>query len=239
MADNVQTQPDPQQIYLDQLRAEAAALPDAERAEQEAMIASLAGELSLTEAVRQEADFYVQRAKHLAKGLVEGHKETVDVPVDLSKIGWLNSEEVTTIQAEPVHSAGLDYLFVNLTSLHRTTTKSTEKLEKQGELAAALGKVKQEGIPVLWTAIISGRNQERPISMGNRRSANTVHRSLKTAYPGYKIDVFGGNNRAIILILDKQDEKPVIGLAALYDHADQPAIVNSLFKSPSRKSQIG
>lgn len=229
----------PQADYLAQLRTEAATLPEAERLDHEALIAELAGELALAESMQLEADEYIARAKRLVGG-PEVLANNTKVQVDMDKIGWVAEQGVEEVPAQEVSAPGLDYLFVDLTGRHRVTEKLRENLQQQGEYAKLLEKVTKEGIPSQWNSIVTGKNQNGAISIG-KRSMQQVDpdRSLNTTYPAYKMDAKGSNNRAIMLVLDRApDNKPVIALAALYDHDDQAAIYNSLFlKPPKQKRQ--
>lgn len=230
--------PDPQAAYLSQLREEAAGLPEAERIAHESLIAELAGEVAVAESMQIQAQDYITRAKRLGDS-TETSPAKVRAKVEMGKIGWIVSDKDEEVPAEDISAPGLDYVFVNLTGRNRVTQKLRENLQRQGEYDKLLQKVVQEGIPTKWNDILGGKNQDGSISVGKRlKHKINPDRSLNTSYSAYKIDAQGTNNRAIMVVLGREpDNRPVIALAAIYDHDDQAAIYNSLFAKPPRQKK--
>ena len=222
---------DPQRAYLAQLQSEGSRLPESERAEHEALVSELAGELALSESMQLQAGDYIARAKLLVMGGDIVPPKTKQISIDAGKIGWLAGTGEQEVSAQEILTPELDYLFVDLTGKHRVTQRLRYELTKQGVDKKLTEKVTTEGIPALWNGIVSGRDRSESISIGSRAQKHVkADRSLNTSFPAYKIDAQGTNNRAIVMLMGRAaDDKPIISLAALYDHKDQADIYKSLF----------
>lgn len=238
-----------EQTYLDSLHLEAMQLPENERDEHLALIAELAGltaidstvemfnsELAAEEFARAEAERYIQEAKSYKRPEKQS-KEKVVSKVDLGRIGWADGDKEVELDARIVETPELTYRFVNLTSLNKAANDTFQKLRLQSEHGSAnlgdqlLEEVATRTIPGLHQAILTGGKGLRPVSLGGRnpRDVRDPAKTLNTSYPGYKEDVRGSKNRALILRLDDSDNVPTYAVAALYDHDDDTSIHRSLF----------
>lgn len=221
--------------YLEALKEEAKFLSGEEKEEHEILIAQLAGDLALRESVLQGAQDDIQRARDMSAQSRRTKKDKKEikpiVKVDFGKIGWIHEDNISEYEAERITTDdGMVIDFLDLTELSRITSDQFDKLEAEGVANGLLEIVKQQTIPKLWRGVIEG-SSGRPVSIGGMRLKDVpASRSLNTSYPGYKEDVHGTDNRAILLILDRNDDGiPAIALAALYDHDDDRAIHNALF----------
>ncbi len=235
MVDTPTTQ-DPQLSYIDELRAEGTNLSGDEKAAHDAMVEELAGELALSESIRRQTAEDIEQARSLAhssKSRETGEVTRSRFPLDFAQIGWLSEKEAQPIEVERVESRGLIYYFASIVGLDNIASKAMEHLNKEGTSAKLLSALRGEYIPGLWSDIIHGRGKSRPLSFGGgKRGAD---RSLNTTLPAYKIDVQGTNNRGIVLVPGRIDGAPVMVLAALFDHEDQPSILGHMGLGKRRK----
>lgn len=221
---------DPQRTYLEELYAETAGLPEGERAEQKRLIAELAGDIGVAEAVQDQASKDIESARAMARSSC-GKAETTSeatFPLDFSQIGWLGEEETEPLPVERIEAPGLNYYFGSIIDRDNVTSEALEHLDREGIADDLLSKVKTVHLPRLWSDITSGGGSVRPISIKNNGKINQ-YRSLNTTYPAYKIDVQGTNNRAIVIVAGKIDGDPVLILATLYDHEDMRKIMRHMF----------
>lgn len=232
MTDQVIEPKDPQQLYIAELLAEAAVLPDEQRLEHELLIAELSGEVALSEIIQRQAEEDIQVAKSFSiqqKNASRAERKEPKVSVNLKRIGWVASDESTEMLATRHTSGDFAFDLVDLTPLHRAAADQLGKLAQQGIKDNLLNILTKQSIPVLWDGIKQGKNL-RTISIGGRSKHKVdAEHSLNTTYDGYKIGIHGPQNRAILLLLDGTSEVPVFGLAALYDHDDDKFIHRALF----------
>lgn len=209
-----------------------------EQAYVEDEVRTFIAELALSEEVRAQAQRDIQAAKDAAKkgrkGSGEAKSESRKVKVDMSRIGWIKGNDVEELPVESVDTGGFKYGFTDLTGLNATTKKTTEHLASQSNnngdqvLEKLLETLKQTNLPVLYENIKQRKNL-RPVSSGSGR--NDSYRRIATDYPSYKIHLNGTKNVAIIMLLEDSELGPTLGLAALYDHADDKHIYRALDKS--------
>lgn len=218
-----------ERAYLDELQAELPSLSTTARNEQRALIAELAAELAMTEALQAETDAYIARARQWDQ---DDAPKVLTQPFsfDFAKIGWLDDDSTRKIQVEEVATPSLKYLFTDFTNDHPVTRRAAEHLQREGIKEKLVDSIIKEKIPIMWQEVLAGRGSQRSISIGNREVKDVQPaRSLNTTLPAYKIDVLGTSNRAIIIKLGDVDDKPVFALAAVYDHEDQERVLQTLF----------
>lgn len=219
----------PERAFLSELEAELPLLTTRERDEQKALIAELAAELAMAEAMQAETDEYIARAR------LWDQPETPKTPTqpftfDFAKIGWLDDDSTRKIRVAEVATPSLKYLFVDFTNDHPVTRRAGEHLQREGIKDKLVDSIVKEKIPIMWQEVLAGKGSQRSISIGNRdvKDVQTA-RSLNTTLPAYKIDVLGTSNRAIIVKLGDVGKKPVFALGAVYDHEDQERVLQTLF----------
>jgi hypothetical protein len=149
-------------------------------------------------------------------------------------IGWLASNGPLTVPIERIEKGGIGYWFGTITDKHRVTKDALEHLGSQGKVNELTHHLKTNALPQFIRDVKTGSGKLRPVSKGTRGAKKVdPARSLNTKYPGYKMDVEGSNNRAIVLLPGKRDDsgrqEQVIILAALYEHEDQAKIYSALF----------
>lgn len=150
--------------------------------------------------------------------------------IDLSDLGWINSEGKVTLPIKHEKTTSLNYGLVDLTGLNRAASDTQEELAKQGVFEGLRQELRVKGIPKLWQDIKRGDFNLRSVSIGNRRKKDVpAEQSFNCALPAYKIGVDGPRNRAIIVVFDTKGDEPIFGLAALYDHDDDGKIHRQLF----------
>ena len=154
----------------------------------------------------------------------ESKQKKPTTTIKLSKIGWLDGQDEQPLSLEKLEDD--DIYLGSIVEQNNATRRAKEKLEAQNEWDKLLDRLK-DGLPQLWQNILMGSGNLRPVAKGGRKNGKK-QQALNTTYPAYKIGVEGSNNRAVILLGEKLDGKPVFILAALYDHEDQKAILNSL-----------
>lgn len=154
----------------------------------------------------------------------ESKQKEATTIIKLSKIGWLDGQDELTLPLEKLEDK--DIYLGSLVEQNNATRRAKERLEAQNEWDKLLDRL-EAGLPQLWQNILTGSGGLRPVSIGGRKSGKNQH-VLNTTYPAYKVGVEGTNNRAIIMVGDKLNGKPVFILAALYDHEDQVSILKSL-----------
>lgn len=238
---------------LSDLYVEALRLEEPARTEQIATVAEMAGDVSLdflveireldeelqeSDRVQNVAADYVARARALAR---ESRRPELETPkttqsIDFDKIDWIDEEGTHDVEANEVEHAGVRYKLVNLLGRHGLTSKLFKELEKQSRGGESnlgqklLEQVEDEIIPKIDNGIRTG-SKLRPVTSGAKTKAKPS-KSLKTRYPGYKEDAQGTNNRVIILKVDEPgSEIPAYAVVALYDHDDDNAVHNALFRS--------
>lgn len=226
---------DPDVLALQQLQAERDVLPEDKRSEHDEIIAGFLGEIALRDSIMAGAMADIEQAKNFSKqNQKESKVEKPTAVIDFDKIGWINETGEHKIEVDTVHTPELDYDFVDLTGLNRTTNEQFIKLKSQTDEKGrnVLEHVKKElinrTVPNLYRNIKQGKNL-RPIGISGNGSFG-LQKSLNTSYPAYKENASGTKNRAIILFLGESSQgKPLFGLAALYDHDDSQKIHRALF----------
>jgi len=218
----VDAPPSDEMAFLQQLQAEAGG--DLSPADQAAMEV-LAKEIKEAELARDIAARAIKKARSYQGQETETQERHVDV--DCSRMGWIGEDEVLVMPTTRVSGDESSYDFVDLIGLSSTTQALARKLDESGMGRAMRQEVRERNIPRLWRDIQEGGRNVRPIHDNGK--SRQVH-ALNTTYPAYKINVHGTHNRAIVLILGKNsDNTPVLGLAALYDHADDRVVHSKLF----------
>lgn len=218
----------PEELYMQELGTEAAFLADAEREEHAQMVSELLGDVATKEANLATYNKYIAIAR--GEYNPEKEKKKPEVEINFGKIGWITENETKKVTTEKVKAGDLEYLFVDLTPMNRTTVGLMEHLEKEGVANHLMETLKEKLIPELDIDVRHGTGKLRPVSIGGRNPKDVKpERSLNTSYPAYKIDAEGTNNRAIILMLGEHEGQPVFGLGALYDHADDGVVHKNLF----------
>lgn len=206
----------------------------------QAYIEELRMEVALAERVRSAFEERLDKASRLSNGAGSAskneQKRTHLTSVDFSKIGWVNHEESKELEAEVVHAGELRYLFIDLTDFSNVTKKLKNRLTlqsldtDQGEASfidKLYLKLKQETIPQRHDNMIHGRNM-RVVNAGYpiQDSKNNLGRTFKTSYHTTKENLYGTNNRAIVMHLgnDPSNGLPIYALAAMYDHDDDRGV---------------
>jgi len=222
---------------VDEMRADALSLPLERREAIEHDVQEFLGEMALSEWMQSRAEEHIRRAKELAQGSgKEVLKESKTVTLDGSKIGWIPGDSNITVALEEQGPEDHSYLFGTIVNDHRVTKTAYQHLEQEGIADHLMELLNENSIPRLLEDLKSGTGKLRPISMGGRTAKDVKpERSLNTQYPAYKVDVQGTSNRAIVLLADKQEETPVVILAAMYDHEDQGKVLSTLFLKGSHK----
>lgn len=212
-------------------------------------IEDLKRSLSLEEKAARLAEQEIRRARQYsarlsgAVALAEQQEDVLkiyqEVPINVADIGWIDGSEERMAQGRLVQPPeGPNYIFVDMTDMHRTTKDATVKLQGQslGESSVydeAMSQLVEHIIPLLDKNLKRGANA-RPVrgGVGHKKKSpkNGKDKSIATNYPAYKEGVMGTQNRAIILRLGTvtESETPVYGLAALYDHDDEGMIYRAL-----------
>jgi len=169
---------------------------------------------------------HIERAKQMAasskRSTPEQDTQTV-YELDFGQIGWLGEDDLQPIQVEHIENDEGDYYYGSIVDRDRPAKKALDKLERQDAAGKLLTGLKEEYLPKFWHDIVSG-GRVRPVSIGKSGKSNGGLKAINTSYPAYKLDVQGTNNRAIVLVAGKIEGKPVMVLAAVYDHEDQSAI---------------
>jgi len=200
---------------------------------QDEAAAKLAQELEIAEDIQRRID-ELRAINNTSNKKEKTHEKTADL--EGSRVGWLTSNENFSINLEEINSGDLAYFFGSIIEQDNVASKALRRLREQGEEEALKSSLQKTVLPKLWKQIVSGDSRARPISIGNRsRHEVRAQKSLNTTYPAYKVGVHGTNNRAIVLLINKVDEKPVFVLAALYDHEDQAAVLSHMYLKPGRK----
>ncbi len=151
--------------------------------------------------------------------------------VDPSKLKWVTRSESVDLISDIVTNKETGeklYRLVDLTPLHRTTSKMKERLQKEGVLDRVMGTLKNVSIPALERAVLTGSYQEfRPVDDNGSKDKD---RSVKSKYPAYKFGINGPQNRAVIILLGKNEDDglPQYGLASICDHEDQEDVLRVL-----------
>jgi hypothetical protein len=197
-------------------------------------------ELKAADEAQKIADDYIIRAKLLANGEQSRDDdsepdETTTHSINFDKIGWISRSGNEEVEAMLMEYEGNPYKVVNLIGLSNTTKKLYEKLESQSSVGESnLGKklikeVEEDVIPQVDDGLKFGRGGLRIVTSGGNSKA-PASKSLNTTYTGFKQDVQGTKNRAILLRVDEAgSDIPAYAIAALYDHDDDQKIHSALF----------
>jgi len=186
---------------------------------------ALAVELADNLFIQQQADEAIENAKRYSKQ----EEVTWHCTLDGEKLGWIPGDSNITIKLEPKEKHDRKFLFGSIVSQHRVTDTAFKHLEAQGVADTLLQTLTEQSLPRFLAELQSGSRRLRPSNKTSAKgTAKSDDRNLNTAYPAYKLDVQGTNNRAIILLPEKQDGVQVIVLAALYDHEDQDKVLNAI-----------
>lgn len=233
---------------LHELELELIDLTAEERIDAEAYVDELRAELELSELMQRRAQETIDRAKKLASVSFDGVSgreqiKTKPVSIDLSRIGWINEGGETSYTADVVRTDTLEYLLVDLTTENSITNNARLRLESQkvtsredsaedGSLIDKLyDKLKTEVIPQRHDNMLHGRKMRVVhAGVGHDRIKNNPRRTFKTDYHTTKEDVYGTNNRAIVMYLgnDESTGLPTYALAAIYDHDDDRPIHSTM-----------
>lgn len=177
-----------------------------------------------------------QARERLKSPDIKGVEAHLTNPLNVKTIKWLPAEsDGVKLQTEPVTADDMTFEFADLAPLHRVTRKARERLSDEGKLDDLLEQTKKRYIPALERAVKSGQNQEfRPVQYFT--GTKDKDRTVKTEFPAYKFGLHGTDNRAILLMLGENDAgRKIYGLAAIYDHEDQDAVLHALAQDNSKK----
>lgn len=221
----------PEELFVQQTAYEIAHQPGHEREGQRDLVDQMLGETFQDDLVERQRlleifDASIRRARG---EVARPRHELYPFTIPAGKIDWISKGQEQTVEVETVHTPGITYGFVDLTAQNAATRKAANKLAVQtttnGEriLPKLQGMLKTQLIPRLYDDILHGGSSRRPLSRQGNESGNRA----ATDYPVYKLGVQGTSNRAIVLILNG-GEKPVIALAALYDHDDDLSVLRAI-----------
>lgn len=233
---------------MQSLLEEAGQEPDPiKRHEAETEVALLGIHLAIEALVNQNAEVDIASAKsanirgrRIAEEAQEIAKTHGIAMLAGGKVGWLASNGPLSVPVERQTKKEANFWLGTIIDKNSATRSAFEHLQDEGVDDKLMETLSGSVLPSFLVALKAGKGNLRPVSKGTRGMKHAKpERSLDTEYPAYKLDVQGTNYRAIIILPGKREheekQEHVIILAALYDHGDQPKIMNSLFGKVKKK----
>lgn len=142
---------------------------------------------------------------------------------------WMTKPESVGLISEVVETDELNYRFVDLTPLHRTTEDAKDRLEEEGVLDNVMSIIRNIEVPKLMKAVMDGDFQEfRPVKY--IKGTKDKDRRVRTTMSAYKFGVHGPQNRVIVVMMGNSeiDGLPQFGLVSVCDHEDQEKVLRAL-----------